>query len=130
MAIIQVCGNVGSAEYKVSPNGHPVLIVSVADKRWNFKDEKEETYWIRAVWFGERAEKLANSITKAKVISVTGKEAYKLYDGKIDRSIEPLDHTILQFKTSEEPAPRQTPPSESHHTPDMSYPPMNEMPYL
>lgn len=130
MAIIQVCGNVGSVEYKVSPSGHPVLIVSVADKRWNFKEEKEETYWIRAVWFGDRAEKLANSVTKAKVISITGKEAYKLYDGKIDRSIEPFDHTILQFKTSEEPTTRQTSPSESNHTPDMSYPPTNEMPYL
>lgn len=102
MAIIQVCGNVGNAELRYSQNGNPVLSASIADHRWNFKEEKEETYWIRAVWFGERAEKLANTITKAKILSITGREMYKIYDGKMDRSIEPLDFTILAFKSNDD----------------------------
>ncbi|MCM3774001.1 single-stranded DNA-binding protein [Priestia aryabhattai] len=128
MAIITVCGNVGNAEFRYSPNGHPVLTVSIADKRWNFKDEKEETYWIRAVWFGERAEKLANSIPKAKVISVTGKEAYKIYEGKIDRSIDPLDHTILQFKANDDTSPR----NDTNQQQEESYPPPSDkdIPFL
>lgn len=102
MAIIHVAGNVGSCDFKYTENGTAYLVVSIADHRWNRKEEKEDTVWIRAIWFGERAEKLSNSITKAKMISVTGKEDFKVYDGKIDRTIEPLDHRILQFKPQQD----------------------------
>lgn len=101
MAILTVSGNVGHCSFSYSEAGTAVLALSVADKRWNYKTKEEETYWIRAIWFGERAEKLVNSVQKAKIISITGLEAYKIYDGKIDRTLEPLDHTILQFKAQD-----------------------------
>lgn len=101
MAILTVSGYVGNVDFKYSESGTAILILSIADKRWNYKTKEEETFWIRSVWFGERAEKLENSLTKAKVIMVTGLEAYKIYDGKIDRSIEPLEHSILQFKSDD-----------------------------
>ncbi len=101
MAIITVSGYVGHSSLSYSESGTAVLTVSVADKRWNYKEKEEETFWIRAVWFGERAEKLENSLTKAKVVTITGTEAYKIYDGKIDRTIEPLEHSILAFKSQE-----------------------------
>lgn len=128
MAIMTVCGNVGNAELKYSADGHPFLTVSIADRRWNFREEKEETYWIRAVWFGERAKKLANSILKAKVISITGKEAYKIYDNKIDRSIDPLDHSILQFKANDD----TTSQDNTYQQEDSSYPPPSDkdIPFL
>lgn len=118
MAIINVCGNIGSCDFKYTESGTAYLVISIADHRWNHREEKEETAWIRAIWFGERAEKLSNSITKAKMIHVTGKEDYKVYDGKIDRTIEPLEHRILQFKPQQDQPP-QTPqnPNTTHREP-------------
>lgn len=135
MAIVTVSGNVGSCDFKISPNGKPFLVVSIADRRWNYKDETEETAWHRAIWFGERAEKLVKSLEKAKVLSVTGKEAYKVYEGKIDRSLEPLDHTILQFKKEEETTAQNTHNNNSNSNPyqnNYDYPPPNDddIPFL
>lgn len=129
MAIITVSGFVGNADFKYTQQGTPILTVSVADKRWNYKDETEETVWIRAVWFGDRAEKLANSIPKAKMISITGKENYKIYEGKIDRSIDPLEHSILQFKSNEDSTSGH---STSPRQDDNYYPPLhdNDVPFL
>lgn len=128
MAIITVSGNVGNSEFKISPSGTPVLTVSIADNRWNYKEEKEETFWIRAAWFGDRAEKLSNSVTKAKTITLTGREAYSLYDGKIDRSIEPIDHKILAFKKDDD----TTSTRNNTSTDDSSYPPLSDddIPFL
>ena len=130
MAIIQVAGNVGSADLKISASGTYVLVVSIADRRYDYKEKKEETVWIRAVWFGERAEKIADAITKAKILSVTGKENYKIYEGKIDRSIEPMEYSILQFKQNDETTPRNNTTEEQ----DNGYypPPFNDddIPFL
>lgn len=131
MAIVTVSGNVGSCDLKFTPNGKPFLVVSIADRRWNYKDETEETAWHRAIWFGERAEKLVKSLEKAKVISVTGKEAYKVYEGKIDRSIDPLDHSILEFKKDDKKA-EQSNQSNQYQPKDYEYPPPNDddIPFL
>lgn len=117
MAIISVTGMVGFFDFSYSSgNGTPVLTLSIADKRYDFKKEEEETVWIRAVWFGDRAEKLSSSLSKAKMVSITGKENYTLYDGKINRTIDPIDHQILLFKPNEDQSkmgsnqPDQTPP--------------------
>lgn len=102
MAIISVSGNVGHAELKYTETGTALLVVSIADKRWNYQTQEEETEWIRAVWFGERAEKFANGLVKAKVVSVVGRENYKIYNDKIDRSIDPIDYQILAFKSNDD----------------------------
>lgn len=89
-----VAGNLGkSAERRFTPTGIEVVQFSVAE---NIKDE---THWYRCSWFGERALKACQYLTKGTRVSVTGRGKLNTWekDGKTQASIdiEVLDLTML-----------------------------------
>lgn len=65
-------GNLGKdAEMRYSSNGKPVVNFSVATTYGS--GEKEETEWLRCVWFGDVAEKVAQYLVKGKQIYIEGR---------------------------------------------------------
>lgn len=67
--IITVAGNLGKeAESRYTPAGQEVVSFSVAEK-----SGKDVTTWVRCSWFGERAGKVKQYLTKGTKVSVTGR---------------------------------------------------------
>lgn len=103
--IVTVAGNLGKlAERRFTPSGVEVIQFSVAEKV-----SKDETRWFRCSWFGERAGKVAQYLTKGTRVSVTGRGKLNTWekDGKTQTNIEidVLDITLLGGgeKTDEQP---------------------------
>jgi len=93
--IITVAGNLGKlAERRFTPTGVEVIQFSVAERI-----SKDETRWYRCSWFGERAGKVSEYLTKGTRVSVTGRGKINLWekDGKAQASIDidVLDLTLL-----------------------------------
>ena len=79
--VVILTGNLGKdAEMRFTPTGTPILNFSLPiDIGFG---EKKETMWVRCAMFGERAQKLAEHLTKGKGVQVVGE--YALYcDGKV-----------------------------------------------
>ena len=93
--IVTVAGNLGKpAERRYTPTGVEVIQFSVAEKV-----NKDETRWYRCSWFGERAGKVADYLTKGTRVSITGRGKLNTWekDGKTQASIDidVLDLTML-----------------------------------
>lgn len=71
MSILICTGRVGSdAEVRTTTDGTKVVSFSVADDiGWG---EKKRTQWLKAIWFGERAVKVAQYITKGSTVEIHG----------------------------------------------------------
>lgn len=76
-------GHLGrDAELRMTKSGVAVVNFSVACKRgWG---EKEKTVWVECAWFGQRAEKVVQWLTKGSHLLVTGEpdvSAWEKRDG-------------------------------------------------
>lgn len=76
-------GHLGrDAELRTTKSGVPVVNFSVACKRgWG---DKEKTVWVECAWFGQRAEKVVQWLTKGSHLLVTGEpdvSAWEKRDG-------------------------------------------------
>ena len=85
-----VTGRLGrDAELKTTTGGTKVLSFSIADDiGWG---DKKRTQWIACALFGERAEKLAQYLTKGTLIEAHGvpsARAWKKKDGEPQASLE------------------------------------------
>ena len=89
MAIMQVVGNLGKdAEQRFTGAGMSVVSFSVADSVY-VKGE-EITQWVNCTIFGERGEKLVNSLKKGSSVFVSGEFYARKWEsnGKSGTSLE------------------------------------------
>ncbi len=80
--VVILTGNLGKdAEMRFTPTGTPILNFSLPiDIGFG---EKKETMWVRCAMFGERAQKLAEHLTKGKGVQVVGEfRMPTIYEGK------------------------------------------------
>ena len=85
--VVILTGNLGKdAEMRFTPTGTPILNFSLPiDIGFG---EKKETMWVRCAMFGERAQKLAEHLTKGKGVMVTGEfRMPRIYEGKNGQSV-------------------------------------------
>lgn len=69
-------------EIRVTPAGTPVGTFTLAVDRPKFGDREKQTDFIDCVLWGERAEKLAQYLTKGKPIAVIGALQTRTYEDK------------------------------------------------
>lgn len=85
---IIISGNLGKdAEVRESRDGKLFTRFSIAfeERKKDCKGEwVDETGWIGAVIFGERGEKLADTLKKGTPVTVSGKLSYSTYVGSDD----------------------------------------------
>lgn len=104
-------GRVGNdAETKQFDNGNVAVRFSLAtSESWKGADgqKHEETQWHRCTGWGDRFAKLAQWITKGRLLMVEGKIKYREADGKQYTDIEVKD---IEFLSSGDKAqPKQQP---------------------
>lgn len=90
MSLMTITGRLGrDAELKTTTNGTKVLSFSIADDiGWG---DKKRTQWIGCALFGDRAEKLAQYMTKGSMVECYGvpsARAWKNKDGEPQASLE------------------------------------------
>jgi single-strand DNA-binding protein len=73
-------GRVGSdPELKFGKSGTAICSLSVATNE-KFKEGKEKTEWHKVTFFGDRAERAAEWISKGQLVNIEGKLSYGSYE--------------------------------------------------
>lgn len=81
MNSLQIAGRIGrDAEVKTLQSGDVLCTFSVAVSER--KKGEDQTLWVRCTLFGERAEKLAQYLTKGTPVAVTGRAGVSAWQGK------------------------------------------------
>lgn len=81
MNSLQIAGRIGrDAEVKTLQSGDVLCTFSVAVSER--KKGEDQTLWVRCTLFGERAEKLAQYLTKGTPLAVTGRAGVSAWQGK------------------------------------------------
>lgn len=71
-----------NAEVRVTKNGDPMAVFSIAVDRIARKGQDSNPDWIPCILFGDRARLLAPYLTKGSLIGIAGRlESYKNSDG-------------------------------------------------
>ena len=113
MIIAVISGNLGNdAELRHLNEGTVVLSFGVASNQ-KVKGEKITT-WVRCSLFGERAQKLAQYLTKGTKVTVSGTLSTREYEGKtyLELRVDQLEfmggerHQDAPAKTQARPQPR------------------------
>jgi len=95
--VVILTGNLGKdAELRLLPNsGKPILNFDLPiDIGFG---EKKETMWVRCAMFGERAQKLAEHLTKGKGVQVVGEfRMPTIYEGKNGNTVN-MDFNVNQL---------------------------------
>ena len=95
--VVVLVGNLGKdAELRLLPNsGKPILNFDLPiDIGFG---EKKETMWVRCAMFGERAQKLAEHLTKGKGVQVVGEfRMPTIYEGKNGNTVN-MDFNVNQL---------------------------------
>ena len=94
--VVILTGNLGKdAEMRFTPTGTPILNFSLPiDIGFG---EKKETMWVRCAMFGERAQKLAEHLTKGKGVQVVGEfRMPTIYEGKNGNTVN-MDFNVNQL---------------------------------
>ena len=94
--VVILTGNLGKdAEMRFTPTGTPILNFSLPiDIGFG---EKKETMWVRCAMFGERAQKLAERLTKGKGVQVVGEfRMPTIYEGKNGNNVN-MDFNVNQL---------------------------------
>lgn len=97
MSHITVTGRLGrDAEIKTTQGGTKVLSFSIADDiGWG---DKKRTQWINCALFGDRAEKLAQYMTKGTLVEVHGTPSARAWKNKDSEPQASLEVTVSEVK--------------------------------
>jgi single-stranded DNA-binding protein len=82
MMSLTIGGRLGGDPTLGNANGTPVLNMSVAVDGWDPKAREKVTTWVRVAFFGTRAEKLGEFLTKGSSVMCTGEARLSEYKGK------------------------------------------------
>ena len=94
--VVILTGNLGKdAEMRFTPTGTAILNFSLPiDIGFG---EKKETMWVRCAMFGDRAQKLAEHLTKGKGVQVVGEfRMPTIYEGKNGNTVN-MDFNVNQL---------------------------------
>ena len=94
--VVILTGNLGKdAEMRFTPTGTAILNFSLPiDIGFG---EKKETMWVRCAMFGDRAQKLAEHLTKGKGVQVVGEfRMLTIYEGKNGNTVN-MDFNVNQL---------------------------------
>lgn len=81
MSTMCITGRLGSdADLRETTNNTKVVQFSIADKI-GFGD-KATTQWVKCVWFGDRAAKVRDYLTKGSMVEVTGSPSVEAWSDK------------------------------------------------
>lgn len=111
---LQIAGRIGrDAETRYSQSGKVIATFAVAVSE--YRDGEEQTLWVRCTMFGERAEKLAQYLTKGTPVAVTGRAAVSSWadkqSGEAKAALELIVNnvTLLGSKGDQAAAPAPAP---------------------
>jgi single stranded DNA-binding protein len=82
MMVLTIGGRLGADPTVGNANGTPVINMSVACDGWDPKAREKITTWVRVAFFGTRAEKLSEYLSKGSSVMCTGEARLSEYKGK------------------------------------------------
>jgi single-stranded DNA-binding protein len=80
--VLTIGGRLGADPTVGNANGTPVINMSVACDGWDPKAREKITTWVRVAFFGTRAEKLSEYLSKGSSVMCTGEARLSEYKGK------------------------------------------------
>lgn len=94
---LTIAGRLGrDAELRYTQSGKPVLGFAVAvDKRG--PNGEKGTEWVDCSVWGDRGEKLAEYLTKSKVVAVSGEAGVRAYMGKDGKPVAALTLRVIEL---------------------------------
>jgi single-strand DNA-binding protein len=97
MNTLTIAGRLGrDAELRYTQGGKPVLGFAVAvDKRG--PGGEKGTEWVDCSLWGDRGEKLAEYLTKSKVVAVSGEAGVRAYMGKDGKPVAALTLRVIEL---------------------------------
>jgi single-stranded DNA-binding protein len=107
MMALTIGGRLGSDPTLGNANGTPVLNMSVAVDGWDPKAREKVTTWVRVAFFGTRAEKLAEFLSKGSSVMCTGEGRLTEYKGKSYLELTASAVTMMGAKPSGDAQPRE-----------------------
>jgi single-strand DNA-binding protein len=118
MMALTIGGRLGSDPTIGNANGTPVLNMSVAVDGWDPKAREKVTTWVRVAFFGSRAEKLAEFLTKGSSVMCTGEARLSEYKGKQYLEMTASAVTLMGSKPSGDAPAREQPKRAAKPTDD------------
>jgi single-strand DNA-binding protein len=112
MMSLTIGGRLGSDPTLGNANGTPVLNMSVACDGWDPKAREKVTTWVRVAFFGTRAEKLSEYLSKGSSVMCTGEARLTEYKGKQYLELTASAVTMMGSKPSGDTPAREQPSRE------------------
>lgn len=109
MMALTIGGRLGQDPTIGNANGTPVLNMSVAVDGWDPKAREKITTWVRVAFFGTRAEKLAEYLTKGASVMCSGEARLSEFKGKQYLEMTASQVTMMGAKPSGEPRQEKAP---------------------
>ena len=113
MMTLNIVGRLGADAVLGDAHGTPVLNMSVACDGWDPKAREKSTTWVRVAYFGTRAEKVAQYLTKGSWVSCSGEPRLTEYKGKMYLELSASQVTMVGAK----PETRAEPPAQRKAAP-------------
>ena len=109
---LNIAGRIGrDAETRYSQSGKVIATFAVAVSE--YRDGEEQTLWVRCTMFGERAEKLAQYLTKGTPVAVTGRAGVSAWadkqSGEAKAALELLVNNVTLLGGKSDQADRPAP---------------------
>jgi single-stranded DNA-binding protein len=101
MMTLNIVGRLGADAVLGDANGTPVLNMSVACDGWDPKAREKSTTWVRVAFFGTRAEKVAQYLSKGSWVSCSGEPRLTEYKGKMYLELSASQVTMVGNKPAE-----------------------------
>ena len=102
MMVLTIGGRLGQDPTLGSANGTPVLNMSVAVDGWDPKAREKITTWVRVAFFGTRANRLAEYLTKGASVMCSGEARLAEFKGKQYLELTASQVTMMGAKPSGE----------------------------
>ncbi len=109
MMALTIGGRLGQDPTLGNANGTPVLNMSVAVDGWDPKAREKITTWVRVAFFGTRAEKLAEYLTKGASVMCSGEARLAEFKGKQYLEMTASQVTMIGAKPSGEQRQEKAP---------------------
>jgi single stranded DNA-binding protein len=110
MMILTIVGRLGADPVLGNANGTPVLNMSVACDGWDPKAKEKLTTWVRVAYFGTRAEKSAQYLSKGSSVMCSGEARLSEYKGKQYLELSASQVSMVGSKPAGDAAPRKEAP--------------------
>jgi single-strand DNA-binding protein len=105
-----VTGNLGKECRIGDAGGTPVVNFTMASRRWDHKEKKDGADWVDVAFFGSRAEKISEYLTKGARVAVRGSLYQREYTHNNEKryalTLRADDVELLSSKEDREQPPK------------------------